>query len=267
MHEKLHELIEQLHLNGVSDCLDQVLATAQKEGLAIQDVLYQLFNAEYQHQTTRALSNRLKNAKMPWTWSIDTFPFKKQTAIKRSQVMSLAKLDFIARAENITLCGNPGTGKTGLAISLLRLAIINGYRGRFYNAQDLLNELYTSLADRTTSRLLKTIASYDLLIIDELGYLTLTSEQINIFFKLIDMRYNRKSTIITTNLDYPDWYDVFKNKPLVDAMLDRFKHHCTTIYTKGPSLRTAEPAQKGKSVASDELDEYPQPSQESTIEN
>ena len=64
MHEKLHELIEQLHLNGVSDCLDQVLATAQKEGLAIQDVLYQLFNAEYQHQTTRALSNRLKNAKM-----------------------------------------------------------------------------------------------------------------------------------------------------------------------------------------------------------
>ena len=75
------------------------------------------------------------------------------------------------------------------------------------------------------------------MVIDELGYLALTTEQINIFFKLIDMRYNKKSTIITTNLDYPQWYDVFKNKELVDAMIDRFKHFCNTIYTKGNSLR------------------------------
>ena len=140
----------------------------------------------------------------------------------------------------ITLIGNPGVGKTGLAIGLLRLALTNGYRGRFYNAQDLLNELYTSLADRTTSRLLKTITGYDILVIDELGYLTLTTEQINIFFKLIDMRYYKKSTIITTNLDYPEWYNIFKDKALVDAMLDRFKHYCTTIEITGPSLRKAE---------------------------
>ncbi len=237
MHKKLHELIEQLHLTGIADNLNQILTTAQQEGSAIEDVLYQLFLVEHQQQTTRALTNRLKNAKMPWEWSMDTFPFKRQPTIKRSQVMGLAKLDFIKRAENITFIGKPGVGKTGLAISLLRLAVMDGYRGRYYNAQDLLNELYTSLADRTTSRLLKTIASYDLLIVDELGYLTLTSEQINIFFKLIDMRYSKKSTIITTNLFYPEWYDVFKNKPLVDAMLDRFKHYCTTIYIEGDSLR------------------------------
>lgn len=237
MYEKLHEIIDKLHLNGIADNLNEVLTTAQQDGSAIEDVLYQLFLAEHQQQTTRALTNRLKNAKMPWDWSMDTFPFKQQPAVKRSQVMSLAKLDFIKRSENITLIGNTGTGKTGLAISLLRLAVMDGYRGRFYNAQDLLNELYTSLADRSTSRLLKTIASYDILIVDELGYLTLTSEQINIFFKLIDMRYNKKTTIITTNLDYPEWYDVFKSKPLVDAMLDRIKHYCTTIYINGDSLR------------------------------
>lgn len=240
MYKKLHELIEKIHLNGVADNLNQVLTTAEQEGSAIEDVLYQLFFAEYQQQTTRALTNRLKNAKMPWEWSMDTFPFKRQPKIKRSQVMGLAKLDFIKRAENITFIGKPGVGKTGLAISLLRLAVMDGYRGRFYNAQDLLNELYTSLADRTTSRLLKTIASYDILVIDELGYLTLTSEQINIFFKLIDMRYNKKSTIITTNLNYSEWYEVFKHKPLVDAMLDRFKHYCTTIHIDGDSLRASQ---------------------------
>jgi DNA replication protein DnaC len=90
--------------------------------------------------------------------------------------------------------------------------------------------------------------SYDIIVIDELGYLTLTTEQINIFFKLIDMRYHKKSTIITTNLDYPQWYEVFQNKALVDAMLDRFKHYCTTIYIKGTSLRVPTQTEKTRST-------------------
>ena len=240
MYEKLHELIFKLGLKGIGNCLNQTLIKAEREGIAIQDVLYQLFSAEYQNKTERALAYRLLQAKLPWQWCLDTFPFKQQPTIKRSQIMSLAKLDFIKNFENITFIGSPGTGKTGLAISLLKLALTNGYRGRFYKAQDLLDELYASLADRTTSKLLKAIAAYDLLIVDELGYLTLTTEQINIFFKLIDMRYHKKSTIITTNLEYSNWYEVFKNKALVDAMLDRFKHYCTTIHINGPSLRASD---------------------------
>jgi DNA replication protein DnaC len=237
MQEHLHTLMDQLQLKGMAACLDQVLSEAQHNGTALEDVLITLLETEYQHKTERALNNRIKGAKIPWDWNLDTFPFKQQPNINKSQIMSLAKLDFIKKFENITLIGNPGTGKTGLAISLLRLALINGYRGRFYAAQDLLNDLYASLADRTTSTLLKTVASYDIIVIDELGYLTLTTEQINIFFKLIDMRYHKKSTIITTNLDYSQWYDVFQNKELVDAMLDRFNHYCTTIYIQGASLR------------------------------
>ena len=149
------------------------------------------------------------------------------------------------------------------AISLLRLALINGYRGRFYNAQDLLNELYTSLADRTTSTLLRDNASYDVIIINELGYLTLTTEQINIFFKLIDMRYHKKSTIITTNLDYPQWYEVFQNKALVDAMLDRFNHYCTTLYIKGSSLRVPLQTDKTKSTQQKTTPEKTQENKES----
>jgi DNA replication protein DnaC len=151
--------------------------------------------------------------------------------------MTLASLSFVERTENIVFIGDPGTGKTGLAIGLLRQALVSGLRGRFYKAQDLLDELYASLADRSSTRLIKRLVRYDLLVIDELGYLTLNSEQVNAFFKLMDERYSRKSAIITSNLDYPLWCDLFQRKPLVDALLDRLNHHCITIRISGPSLR------------------------------
>jgi len=97
-------------------------------------------------------------------------------------------------------------------LGLLRQALVNGYRGRFYNAQDLIDELYASLADHSSTRLLKRLSAYDVLVIDELGYLTLQPEQVNAFFKLLDQRYGRKSTLITTNLAYEEWYQLFQRK-------------------------------------------------------
>ena len=237
MREKIQVLLDQLRLQGMAACLEDVLTTAEKKGTAIGDVLIELLESEYRHQQERCLASRLKRAKLPWPWTLDTFPFKDQPGVNKTQIMGLAKLSFIERNDNVVFIGKTGTGKSGIAMSLLRLAVLNGYRGRFYNAQDMLNELYASLADRTTSKLLRTLANYDVVVIDELGYLTLTSEQINIFFKLIDMRYQKKATIITTNLDFEAWYEVFKHKELVDAMLDRLKHGCTVIRIDGPSLR------------------------------
>ena len=134
------------------------------------------------------------------------------------------------------------TGKSGLAIGLLRQALVNGYRGRFYNAQDLIDELYASLADHSTTRLLKRLAAYDLLVLDELGYMNLKPEHANALFQLLEQRYARKSTLITTNLDFEQWYGLFRNKPLVDAMLDRLQHHCITLRLAGPSLRAPLPS-------------------------
>lgn len=163
---QLQELARTMHLNGMVALLPTLLSDGQKHGLAIQEVIQQLFEKEHQYRQTKSLENRLKNAKMPMLWTLDTFPFTQQPCISKTQIMTLSKLDFIRQYENVIFIGKPGTGKTGLAISLLRQALTDGYRGRFYNAQDLLNELYTSLADKTTSKLLNTLSHYDILVID-----------------------------------------------------------------------------------------------------
>ncbi len=238
MREKIHQRLIELRLKGMQEVVDRELAAAEKKGTATSKVLYRLLCEELAYRQERSMHYRINHAKIPWDWTLKTFPFDKQPGVKKSQIMSLTGLSFIDQAQNIVFIGNPGTGKSGLAIGLLRTALINGYRGRFYNAQDLLDELYASLADQSTPKLIKRLCNYPILVIDELGYLTLKTEQVNMFFKLMGERYGKSSTIITTNLDYADWYDLFQRKSLVDALLDRLKHRCITININGPSLRS-----------------------------
>ena len=237
MQNKIPDLLKSLRLDGMSRVLERELDLAETEDLPASTVIERLLREEFHYRQERNLIYRIAQASMPWPWTLQSFPFDKQPGVSKSQIMSLASLGFLERAKNIVLIGDPGAGKTGLAIGLLREALVSGFRGRFYKAQDLLDELYASLADRTTPRLLKKLIRYDLLVIDELGYLSLNAEQVNAFFKLMDERYTRKSTIITTNLDYPQWYDLFRRKPLVDALLDRLQHHCITVRISGHSLR------------------------------
>jgi DNA replication protein DnaC len=237
MQGRLSDLTKTLKLAGISQVLERELALAEREGLPAAELIERLLLEEFHYRQERSLLYRVKQGNMPWPWTLASFPFDQQPGVSKSRIMDLASLSFLDRAENIVFIGDPGTGKTGLAIGLLRQALVSGRRGRFSKAQDLLDELYASLADRSTPKLFKRLAGYDLLLIDELGYLTLNSEQVNAFFKLMDERYSRKSTIITTNLDYPQWYDLFQRKPLVDALLDRLQHRCITIRISGPSLR------------------------------
>jgi DNA replication protein DnaC len=238
MHAELLSLLHSLRLNGMAEVLDRELELVETQGIAPSHFLKNLLLEEHRHRQERSLLYRLKRASMPWDWSLNSFPFNLQPAVSKSQISELSRLAFLDRFENIVFIGPPGTGKTGLAIGLLRHALIAGKKGRFYRAQDLLDELYASLADRSSTRLINSLSRLDLLVIDELGYLTITSEKANAFFSLMDRRYGRKSTIITTNLEYDQWYDLFHQKTMVDALLDRLKHRCITIRIDGPSLRT-----------------------------
>jgi len=134
---------------------------------------------------------------------------------------TFAELDFVAKHENLMLTGPTGVGKTGLACGLLLKALQNGHRCQFVRAQDLFDEMYASLADRSTRQLLNRLARLDVLPIDEFGYLNLRPEQSNIFFKLMEERYHRHSTIVTTNLGYDEWQNFLGNKSMVEALNGR----------------------------------------------
>jgi DNA replication protein DnaC len=238
MTEELSQLLKSLHLRRVAEILDEELANAETSGLSYQDLLARLLRAQWHQAQQNALEWRIERARLPEKWTLESFPFKKQPGVSQKQIRGFAELDFVRNAENLILIGPTGVGKTGIATGILLKALQNGYRGRFIRAQDLFDEMYASLADRSTRKLLNYLSRLDLLAIDEMGYLNVRPEQTNIFFKLMEERYRRRATIITTNLDYEEWHNFLGNKPLVEALLSRLRHQCHTVRIDGPSLRT-----------------------------
>ena len=237
MNDDLEQLLKNMHLKKILELFDATLAKAEKEGLPVEKLWIRLLRAEWQSRQESALTWRIKNARMPETWTLESFPFKKQPGVSQRQIQTFAELDFVPKAENIVFVGPTGVGKTGLAISLLLKALQNGHRALFVKAQDLFDEMYASLADRSSRKLVNHLARIDVLAIDEMGYLNLKPEQTNIFFKLMEERHRRRPTIITTNLHYDEWHGFLGNKPLVDALLSRLRERCHTVKIEGPSLR------------------------------
>ena len=234
---ELNQLLKDLHLGKIRQIVADELQLAENKQFAYTELLLRLLRAEWHSKQESALNWRIKRAALPEEWTLESFPFKRQPGVSRRQIRDLASLDFVARAENIVFIGDTAVGKTGLATGLLLKALQNGYRGLFLKAQDLFDEMYASLAERSSRKLLNRLARVDLLLIDEMGYLNLRPEQTNVFFRLMEERYRRKATIITTNLEYEEWHNFLGNKALCDALLSRIRHHCHTIRIDGPPLR------------------------------
>jgi len=237
MDDELEQLLNNLHLKKIREIIDDELKSADKKQPTYAELLLRLFRAQWHHRQESALAYRIKRAGMPEQWTLESFPFKRQPGVSHRMIRSFASLDFIDRAENIVFIGGTGVGKTGLATGLLLKALQSGYRGVFLKAQDLFDEMYASLADRSSRMLLNRLSRIDLMVVDEMGYLNLRPEQTNIFFRLMEERYCRKATIITTNLDYDEWHNFLGNKALCDALLSRLRHQCHTVRIDGPSLR------------------------------
>ncbi len=242
INDDIDQLLKSLRIHAMHDIVERELARAQKAKPSYAEFYARILREQYKLMRTRSLEYRIKRAQLPERWALETFPFDKQPGVAPAVIKQLAELDFIAKKENIVFVGPTGTGKTGLASAILLKAMENGYRGLFVKAQDLFDEMYASLADRSSRKLIDHLMAVDVLLIDEMGYLNLRPEQSNLFFKLMEERYSRRSTLLTTNLDYDDWYSFLGKKEMVGALLSRLRHRCHTLRIDGPSLRTPSPS-------------------------
>jgi len=235
--EEIEQLLRNLRLRRMLEVYEGQQQAAESEQVSYSEFFVRLLRAQWHARQEGALEWRIRRATLPERWSLETFPWTRQPGLNRKQIRAFAELEFIGKAENIVLMGPTGVGKTGLGCGILLKALENGHRCQFIRAQDLFDEMYASLADRSSRQLVRRLARLDVLLIDELGYLNLRPEQSNIFFKLMEERYRRRPTIITTNLDYEEWPNFLGNKPMVEALLSRLRHHCHTVRIQGPSLR------------------------------
>lgn len=240
MDDEVDSLLTDLKLHRMREILADEVADALKSKPSYRQFLARLLLEENTARRERSLQYRIERAGLPERWSLATFPFDRQPGVDPVAVRTLAELEFIGRAQNLVFIGPPGVGKTGIASAILLKALQSGHRGLYVRAQDLFEDMYASLADRSTRALLDRLVRVDLLLIDEMGYLNLKPEQSNIFFKLMEERYGKKATLITTNLEYEEWYGFLGQKQMVGALLDRLRHRCTTVRIDGPSLRTPE---------------------------
>jgi DNA replication protein DnaC len=202
--------------------------------------LLRLVEMELIDRDQRATQRRIKAAGFPTVKSFDTFDFAAIPSLNKVLALELARGEFIKRRENVLAVGNSGTGKTHLALALGLSACQNGFKVRFTTAASMVNEMIEARDEKKVLRLQKQIARVDLLIIDELGFVPFSKTGAELLFELISHRYERGSILITTNLPFDEWPDVFGSERLTGAILDRLTHHVHILEMNGDSYRLKE---------------------------
>jgi len=229
--------IEKLKMYRMAEILPDYLKVAADRELPHLDFIEDLVEEEITFKTERAIKHKVKRAKFPVVKTLDTFNFSFQTSVSKEKVLELANLSFIDRKENVIFLGPPGVGKTHLAISLGIKACENKYSVLFFTANQLIQLLTGCLADRTLSEELKRLSHYQLIIVDEIGYLPIDQLGASLFFQFITSRYENGSLIITSNKSFSNWGQIFTDSVLATAILDRLLHHANVINIKGESYR------------------------------
>ena len=216
------------------------------EGKDHVQYLLRLCELELIERERRMIERRIKAAKFPATKSLDSFDFKAIPSLNKALTMELARCEFALRRENVIALGPSGTGKTHIALGLGLAACQQGLKVRFTTAAALVQELVEAVDERRLQRLQKTFASQDLLIIDELGFVPLSKTGAELLFEIISQRYERGSIVITSNLPFDEWTEVFGSERLTGAILDRLTHHVHILEMNGESYRLKHSRQSGK---------------------
>jgi DNA replication protein DnaC len=227
---------------------DKLARQCAAEGLDHSRYLLRLAELELIERERRMVERRIKEAKFPAVKSLDSFDFLALSSLNKALVLELARSEYVARRENIIAVGNSGTGKTHIALGLGLAACQKGLSVGFTTAAALVHELIEARDEKRLLRLQRQVAGYKLLIIDELGYVPLSQTGAELLFEVFSQRYERGSTIVTSNLPFDEWTGVFASERLTGALLDRLTHHVHILEMNGDSYRLKQSKRQARSI-------------------
>lgn len=237
MDNRLIHNLEKLKLEKIQSYLPNYLDSISGKDITLSDALLHLTDKEIEFRDERASKVQVSVSGFPFVKTLDDFDFDYQPSVNRKQLYDLAELRFMNKAENILFYGSSGVGKTHLAIALGVAAARKRQLTYFITCHELIQKLNKAHSENRLETKLKHFAKHKLLIIDEIGYLPVDKQGANLFFQLIARRYEKNSTIITTNQPFSKWGEVFSDLTLANAILDRLLHHSHILKITGPSYR------------------------------
>ena len=232
--------LKQLRLPTVLREYDKVARECARDGVDHPRYLLRLLELELIDRERRLVERRIRQARFPATKSLDSFEFTAILSLNKMLVLELARCEYILRRENVIALGNSGTGKTHIALSLGLAACQKGFSVTFIAAAQLVHQLMEARDEKRLLRLQRELQAPKLLIVDELGYVPLSSTGAELLFEVFSQRHERSSTIVTSNLPFEEWTSVLGSERLTGALLDRLTHHVHILSMNGDSYRLAQ---------------------------